>query len=115
MWYPWESILMRSLHILVYVGLAAVLSIIAIAGSGCGSSRKVQKTELEPEHVSNEESFVRTSPNQDANTIVIHKGPAFPPCEECTRRYSEIIDEIIKAMAQGMGEGMMKGLLGLKR
>jgi len=39
--------------------LAAVLCVVAIAGSGRGCSRKVQKAEVELEQVSDEEDFVR--------------------------------------------------------
>ena len=95
--------------------LAAVLSVFTIVGSGCGSSQEVQKAELEAENVSNEEAFVRTSPNQDANTIVLPGRPAFAPCEECTRRYSEIIHEIVGAMCEGMAEGSVKGFFGVKQ
>jgi hypothetical protein len=46
-------------------------------GSGCGSSHRVQETQLEPECKPTDEGFVRTSPNQDANTIVL-PGVALP-------------------------------------
>jgi hypothetical protein len=105
---------MRFLHVWVCAGLAVVLGGIVIAVSGCGSSQKVKKAEPEPGHLPNEEGFVRNSPLQDADTIVL-PGVAFSPCEECTRRYSEMIHEIIRAMCEGMGEGALKGFLGLKR
>jgi len=85
-----------------------------LIGAGCGSSQKVQKVEPEPGHLPNEEGFVRNSPLQDADTIVL-PGVAFSPSEECTRRYSEIIHEIIRAMCEGMGEGALRGSIGLKK
>jgi len=85
-----------------------------LIGAGCGSSQKVQKVEPEPEHVPNEEGFVRMSPLQDADTIVL-PGVASPPCEACTRRYSEIAHEIIRAMCEGMGEGALRASIGLKK
>jgi hypothetical protein len=95
--------------------LTVVLSVITIGGSGCGSSQKVRKAELKPKNVSDDDVFVRGSPNQDTNTIVLPGRPAFPACEECTRRYSEMIHEIISAMCEGMAEGSIKGFFGVKQ
>ena len=101
---------MRFLHILVYGGLFAVLGAIILGGLGCGSGQKVQKRELKPEHVSNEDGFVRTSPNQDEYTIV-RRGTFVTPPGEIDIPY----EDIMKGMLEEMAEESLKAFLGVKK